>query len=61
VDTPGFVLYMTYRVPPGVVPKSDSAVTLAWIGLAASVVSLLTAILGLMQKLIELGSSKRGG
>jgi hypothetical protein len=61
VAVAGFVLYVKYRVPPGVAPKSDAAETLAWLGLATSVVSLLTAIVGLMQKLIELGSSKRGG
>jgi hypothetical protein len=35
--------------------------TIAWITLAPVVVSLLAAIIGLMQKLIELGTSKRGG
>ena len=56
----GLVLYIKYRVPPGITPKSNSAETIAWIALATAVVSLLTAIVGLMQKLIELGASGRG-
>lgn len=57
----GLVLYLKYRVPPGIAPKGDSAETIAWIALATAVVSLLTAIVGLVQKLIELGTSGRGG
>ncbi len=57
----GLALYFTYRVPPGVAPKSDTVETIAWIALATAVVSMLTAIIGLIQKLLELRASKRGG
>ncbi len=56
----GFALYVIYRVPPGVVPKSPSAESIAWLALATGVLSLLTSIVGLIQKLIEL-SHKRDG
>ena len=57
----GFALYFTYRVPPGVAPKGDTVGTIAWIALVAAVVSMLTAIIGLIQKILELRASGRGG
>ena len=61
VAVAGVVVYVKCRVPPGVAPKGNAAETVAWIALATAVISLLTSIVGLMQKLIELSSSKRGG
>ena len=57
----GFALYFRYRVPPGVAPKGDTVETIAWIALATAVVSMLTAIIGLIQKILELRASGRGG
>ena len=56
----GFVLYFWLRVPPGVEPKGSdaSAEIIAWLGLAGGIVSLMTSIVGLMQKIIEMRASK---
>ena len=47
-------LFFDLRPPPGVEPKGDEALTIAWISLAVAVLTLLTAGLGLLQKLLEL-------
>jgi hypothetical protein len=56
----GLALFFTYRVPPGVAPKGGSAETIAWLGLAAAVASMLTAIIGLIQRILELRASGQG-
>ncbi len=50
----GLWAYFAYRMPPGVEPMGDDSQTIAWVALATSIVSLLTALTGLVQKLIEL-------
>ena len=50
----GFWGYFAYRIPLGVEPMGDESQTVAWVALATSIVSLLTALTGLVQKLIEL-------
>ena len=45
------------RIPPGVEPMGDEGQTIAWVALVTSIVSLLTALTGLVQKLIELRES----
>jgi hypothetical protein len=50
----GLWAYLAYRIPPGVEPMGDDSQTIAWVALATSIVSLLTALTGLVQKLIEL-------
>ena len=53
----GGYVYFQYRIPPGVTPQGDSTETIAWIGLATGIVSLFTAIVGLIKNIVEL---KRG-
>ena len=52
----GVYVYFQYRIPPGVTPQGDSAdsmETIAWIGLATGIVSLFTAIVGLITNIVE--------
>lgn len=46
-----FIIWQSVRVPPGVVPKGGEE-TVAWLALATSIVSLLTAIIGLIERLL---------
>ena len=55
------VLYFVYdwlKIPEGIAPKGDSTVMVATLALITSIVTLLTAIVGLIQKLIELNKDK---
>ena len=52
------IFYVQQSPPEGVEPKGGE-VTVAWISLAVAIVSLLTAIAGLIQKFIELRKSGR--
>lgn len=47
------LVYYQYRIPPGVAPQSDNGETIAWISLATAIVSMITAIVGLLQKVLE--------
>lgn len=50
------VLYFVYqwlKVPEGVTPMNGSSETVAWLVFGTSLVSLLTATLGLIQKIVE--------
>jgi hypothetical protein len=49
----GLWAYFAYRIPPGVEPMGDQTETVAWIGLATAIVSMITALAGLAQKLLE--------
>lgn len=53
----GLWLYLDFRVPSGIAAKGDSGEIIAWLGLAGAVLSLLTAMVGLLQKIIELRSA----
>lgn len=46
-------IYFQYRVPAGVTPMGDSSETIAWISLATSIVSMITAIVGLVHKIMD--------
>ena len=48
-----FSIFDRYRIPSGVTPMGDSGETIAWIALATAIVSMITAIIGLVQKLVE--------
>lgn len=50
----GLWAYFAYRIPPGVEVQSDTSETVAWIGLAIAVVNMLAALVGLVQKLVEM-------
>lgn len=55
------ILYFVYdwlTIPAGVSPKGNSSEMVATISLVSAVVLLLTAIVGLIQKLIELQISQ---
>ena len=47
------LVYFQYRIPPGVTPQGNNGETVAWISLATAIVSMITAIVGLLQKVIE--------
>ena len=50
----GLYLFYEYRTPAGIAAKSGAYETLALVGLASAVVSMLTAMVGLAQKILEL-------
>lgn len=52
----GYWLYSEFSAPAGVVSKGDSSEMIAWIGLATSVLALLTGIAGLLKSIIDLRS-----
>jgi len=51
VSIAAFWLYARLAPPEGVEPKGDEQ-TLPWVTLATAIVSLLTAIVGLVEKLV---------
>jgi hypothetical protein len=54
------LVYFETRPPGDVTPMDDeSSATIAWISLAVAALSLGTAVVGLIQKLVELRASKR--
>jgi hypothetical protein len=56
-----FLIYFATRAPRGVTPMDgESSAAIAWISLAVAVLSLGTAVVGLVQKLVELRVGKRG-
>jgi hypothetical protein len=56
-----FIVYFATRTPEGVTPMGDeSSTTVAWISLAVAIVTLVTTVVGLVQKLIELRAGQRG-
>lgn len=50
-------VYLTYRVPLGVEPMGDRTETIAWISLSTSIVTMLTALVGLVQKFLGHGNN----
>jgi|ETNmetMinimDraft_13_1059891.scaffolds.fasta_scaffold12939_2 hypothetical protein len=55
----GLWLYFQTRTPPGIAPKGDGSETVALISLATSVVAMITALIGLIQKFLELKKTQR--
>lgn len=49
----GFWIYWYFKAPDGVTPMGDKSELIAWIALATSIVTLFTAIVGLITKLVE--------
>ena len=47
------LVFLEFRVPKGVAPKSGQSETIALVSLATAVVSLITALVGLVQKIVE--------
>jgi len=55
------MVYFATRPPEGIAPMGDdSPATIAWISLAIAALSLATAMVGLVQKLVELRAARRG-
>jgi hypothetical protein len=55
-----FIVYFALRTPGGVTPMGDeSSPTIAYLSLAVAVLTLVTTVVGLLQKLIELRASQR--
>jgi hypothetical protein len=56
-----FIVYFAMRTPAGIAPMGDeSSATIAWISLVVAVLTLVTTVVGLLQKLIELRAGQRG-
>ena len=56
-----FIVYFAVRPPGSVTPMGDEgSATIAWISLVIATLSLGTAVVGLVQKLVELRATKRG-
>lgn len=58
IGVTALILYFQQLPPEGVEAKGSEE-TVAWISLAVATVSLLTAIVGLVQKLIEVRQASR--
>ena len=55
------IVYFWTRTAAGIAPMGDdSSATIAWISLAIVALSLATAVVGLIQKLVELRAARRG-
>jgi hypothetical protein len=56
-----FIVYFAMRTPTGVTPMGDEgSATIAWISLAVAILTLVTTVVGLIQKLVELRAGNRG-
>jgi hypothetical protein len=56
-----FIVYFAMRTPVGIAPMGDeSSATIAWISLVVAVLTLVTTVVGLVQKLIEVRAGQRG-
>ena len=55
----GLWLYFQYRVPPGIEPMGNETETVALISLVTSVVAMITALVGLAQKWLELRATQK--
>jgi len=44
-------VYFEFRVPEGVTPMGDSDETIAWISLFTAIISLITALIGIVDKI----------
>lgn len=53
-----YFVYDSLKLPDDIEVKGDSKEVLAWLALGTSIVSLLTSLVGLAQKFIELKSNE---
>ena len=53
------IVYFTTRTPAGITPMDGAPATIAWISLAIAILSLATAVVGLIQRLVELRAARR--
>ena len=53
VGCAALAVYFQVRVPPGLEPMGDHSETIVWVSLATAVVSLLTAVTGLVKAIVE--------
>lgn len=54
-----FVAYDSLKLPDDIEVKGDPKETLAWLALGTSIVSLLTSLVGLFQKLVEKNNNEK--
>lgn len=55
------IVHFATRAPDSITPMGEeSSATIAWISLAVAALSLATAVVGLVQKLVELRAVRRG-
>jgi hypothetical protein len=56
-----FIVYFAMRTPEGITSMDgESTATIAWISLAVAILTLVTTVVGLVQKLVELRAGQRG-
>jgi len=48
-----FYLYNLYKIPEGITPQGDDSEIIAWVSLATAVVSMITALIGLIKQIVE--------
>lgn len=48
-----YFLYDHFKVPAGVQAQGDSEELVAWISLATAIISLIVALIGLIEKIME--------
>lgn len=48
-----FAIYQYFKIPEGVTPQSGNPETIAWLSFWTSIVALVTAIVGLIEKIIR--------
>lgn len=53
-----YYLYQYWKIPEGIITKSDNSETLEWLALGTSIISLIGAIVGLVEKIIDRKKSK---
>lgn len=55
-----FIIYQQVKIPDGVTPLSDSQETIQWLSFWGGVAGLVTAALGVIEKIIELVIKLKG-
>jgi len=53
-----FLVYQQIKIPRGVTPLGDQTEILAWLSLATSIISLITALIGLIEKIWRGGNDQ---
>lgn len=48
-----FLIYQQVKIPDGVTPQSDQTEIIAWLSLSTAIISLVTALIGLIQNILD--------
>ena len=54
-----FVVFFYVRPPAGIEPLGDETTTVAYVSLATAIITLIVAVIGLIQKIIEARASRK--